>query len=353
MAQAGASRHAPSPWSDRFFEAAPVSPAWAGAAIALALIGLFLALVVATGELAQFMESDTRWWQSREGRIGILLALLAAYLPTARRYARVGALRNLGELGAALGWQPGELDAARGYLDRVDRRGLRLAGALGVLCVPLTGLLVDRNPALYLQSEYWGAATGWAILVGAFAGWNGAILIHRILVWGRRFSELGRRLPEIDLFDLAPLAPLTRQGLHSALPGLIVLSFFALNVLDRGFLWAIGVMGMLSLAAAGAAVMLPVRGVHERVREEKRRELARIDAAIKGDVTALGASAIRHRANAVGLADLLAYRNFVYSVREWPFDAPTRTRLLLYAAIPIGSWLGGAFVERLLDAALP
>ena len=42
----------------------------------------------------------------------------------------------------------------------------------------------------------------------------------------------------------------------------------------------------------------------------------------------------------------------IKSVREWPFDAPTLTRFFLYVAIPLGSWIGGALVERLLGAAL-
>jgi predicted MFS family arabinose efflux permease len=29
------------------------------------------------------------------------------------------------------------------------------------------------------------------------------------------------------------------------------------------------------------------------------------------------------------------------------FDAPTLTRFFLYIAIPLGSWIGGALVERL------
>ena len=37
---------------------------------------------------------------------------------------------------------------------------------------------------------------------------------------------------------------------------------------------------------------------------------------------------------------------------EWPFDAGMRLRFLFYLAIPVGSWLGGALVERLLGAAL-
>jgi hypothetical protein len=34
---------------------------------------------------------------------------------------------------------------------------LRKAGLLGILIVPITALMVDRDPALYLQREYYGA----------------------------------------------------------------------------------------------------------------------------------------------------------------------------------------------------
>jgi len=39
-------------------------------------------------------------------------------------------------------------------------------------------------------------------------------------------------------------------------------------------------------------------------------------------------------------------------VREWPFDASTLVRFGLYLLIPLGSWAGGAFVERVIDALL-
>ena len=52
------------------------------------------------------------------------------------------------------------------------------------------------------------------------------------------------------------------------------------------------------------------------------------------------------------LADLLAWRAYVASVPEWPFDAPTRLRFALYLVIPLGSWLGGALVEKLVDRLL-
>ena len=37
---------------------------------------------------------------------------------------------------------------------------------------------------------------------------------------------------------------------------------------------------------------------------------------------------------------------------SWPFGGSIRLRLLLFVAIPLGSWLGGALVERLLEHVL-
>ena len=66
-----------------------------------------------------------------------------------------------------------------------------------------------------------------------------------------------------------------------------------------------------------------------------------------------GEARVRNASEAGGqLPGLLAYVNQIESVREWPFDAPTLTRFFLYVAIPLGSWVGGALVERLLGAAL-
>ncbi len=353
MAHAEIERHPSSFWSDRLFEVLPVAPIWVGAGIAALLIGLFFVSVVATGEFSRFMASETRWWQDRDGRMGLLIALLLAYLPTARRYATTGTRRNLVHLAAAAGWSRRQLEAARREIEALDPRAMRRWGAIALLLVPLIALGIDRDPTLYLQSWYWKrAAPWWSWGLGFMVCWNAALLFYTIQVYARRFSSLGSRLPEIDLLDLSGLAPFARQGLRSALPWVILLSFWAVNLIDSGWLLVIGVMGPLTLASGSAALLLPMRGVHGRIRETKRAELTRVNAAIRGDASALEASAIASRAKSVGLADLLAYREFIGSVQEWPFDAPTRLRFLLYLAIPLGSWLGGAFVERLLESAL-
>jgi hypothetical protein len=51
----------------------------------------------------------------------------------------------------------------------------------------------------------------------------------------------------------------------------------------------------------------------------------------------------------LSLTDLLAYQERIESLRDWPMDASAFRRFGLYLLIPLGSWLGSALVERLLD----
>jgi hypothetical protein len=52
------------------------------------------------------------------------------------------------------------------------------------------------------------------------------------------------------------------------------------------------------------------------------------------------------------LANLIAYHQLIARVREWPIDFANLLRFFLYLFIGLGSWLGGAIVERLLDSTL-
>ena len=85
------------------------------------------------------------------------------------------------------------------------------------------------------------------------------------------------------------------------------------------------------------------------IRNVKRDEMARLeprvrqarDDALHGDVSTQGR-----------LTDLLAYQDRVQSTPEWPFDSSTLLRFGLYLLIPVGSMVGGALVERVIDMML-
>jgi hypothetical protein len=338
--------------ADRLYDRIPLSPFWAGALVAATLLVALLALTVATGDLPRLIARDEDWWSNRDARVTVLLSVVLAYLPLARRAVGRGASANLAALRDSFDWGPGGFESAERALPRSSRRARIAAGSLGVLAVPLAALLIDRDPGLYFRSGYWGAAQFWEFGFGAMLCWMAGTLFHAIAFEGRRLSALAHAIPSIDLLDRSALAPFGRQGLLSSLPGVILLSFLALNLGDQGWLWATGLFGSLALAWTLIVVMLPMRGVHARLQRAKRDELSRVNAAIRGDAAALVGTAIARRAASAGLADLIAYRRVVEEVPEWPLDPGLRARLLLYVALPLGSWLGGALVERLIDAVL-
>jgi hypothetical protein len=349
LADNSADRDAPLSWTERFYRAVPVSPIWVGLGIVVGLLALFLVIAWAFGGLAILRAGDLELCEYREARFGILVALLAGYLPTARRYVVMGAKKNLEDLLPLLASPFRGSDAAQRRFGLLDARGARRAGLLGLLILPITALLVDRDPALFLQPEYYGAEQGFAWVVGAWVGWSLGVFVHATLGYARRFSNLAGQIERIDLLDLQTLAPFARQGLRSALLWLLLLSLVSVNAVDLVWFFSIAV---IALVGGTAVLILPVRGIHTRLRQAKQAELERVHAAIRGDPGALSGSLISAHGTSLRLSDLLAYRKFLESVREWPFDAPSMLRFALYLAIPLGSWLGGAFVERLLGAAL-
>ena len=337
-------------WSDRLFDALPVAPIWVGAGIAAALLGLFVLLSATLGRFSDFLAGDVSFWELRDERLPFLLGLLAAYIPTAERYARLGARRHFEALRPLLD-EPAGQSLAQSF-ERVDLRRRRTAGWLGLLLLPIALLAIDRDPGLYLRAGYWAPENSWSWLVGGFFCFGLGRFADTTLAISRRFSELAQELAHVDLLALERLAPFGRQGLLFALLWLLLPSIFALNAMDRAFAFPIAVLTLLCAGVATAALLLPVLGIHRRIQMAKTAELGRVIAAIHGEPGALAGSAIAQRERSASLADLIAWKTLVDSVSEWPFDTSMRLRFLLYLAIPVGSWLGGAVVERLLGAAL-
>jgi hypothetical protein len=103
---------------------------------------------------------------------------------------------------------------------------------------------------------------------------------------------------------------------------------------------------LATTAFAASALVAPSRGVHERLREAKRRELAWLRPEIAR------ASAALRRGETPGAAQLpalLAWEARVAGAPEWPFDTSTWLRFALLLLVPLGSWLGGALAEYALD----
>jgi hypothetical protein len=164
----------------------------------------------------------------------------------------------------------------------------------------------------------------------------------------RRLSRTGERGAQVDLLDLTPLMPFARNGLRGALlvMGWIVLASLTLvapwaRTMAIGGLWV--VLGLLAATLLG-----PVVGVHGRIREEKRMELERIRGAIRRESGLRMKSRGEWRPADVHLSDLIVYKGSIESVNTWLFDLPALLKFSFIVLVGVGSWLGQAFVERLL-----
>ncbi len=108
-----------------------------------------------------------------------------------------------------------------------------------------------------------------------------------------------------------------------------------------------------TVLVAPIALFYPVRSLNSRIREAKRRELELVNEKVRRERARIFESDGPDADTASGkLPGLLAYKQFVESVSEWPIDTSTLLRFGLYLGLPIGSWLGGALVERLVDVVL-
>ena len=327
------------PWSVRLLAAAPLPPALSSLLLCAAI---FLAYRV-YGWIAGMSPED------QVAEFQILQVAMIAFTPAATVYALRGAERDLADLAPVLRPEAGGEAPGLESVLSIGRGALRAAGAVGFAIalgfVLAPGSWAGGRPDLDHPVFLWAAARSVAM------GWLIARTLTLELGVAFGFAKLGRRGVAVDWLDQRPLGPFARKGLRSVLLLLLFSFAFSLFLFEPwGSFVAVPILILFPLLCA-AALLLPVSGVHQRLLEEKGAELSRIDASLRSEAEAnlkQGAA----EAQGARLSNLIAYRGLVEAANTWPFDLGVWLRFAVYVALGLGSWLGGALVERLLGAAL-
>jgi hypothetical protein len=339
------------PWGLGLFDRLRLPVFWVGVGIALGVFAVYLIYTGLFGPGVGYLEGtrggEVPWaWLAeliQDLFIGFTLALSAASIR--------GARRDFADL------LP-HLDAAEDDLPRLERAMLSYSRgplvALAFVGGAATGLLTITDPSLWQD----GVIPGWSdpsalwLIARNFLNWYVVVRAMGLeLMLGRTFSRLGERVRLPDLLDREPLAPFGRRALRNVLLWMLLAAFLSLTYLGEG--WASDLMVLALawlLAFALAAFVLPLTGIRRRVRQRKSEELTRVRAAV-AEARGRSVSGV-DGASGGRLADLLAWEARVASVHEWPIDASTLLRLGFYLLIGLGSWVGAAFVERMLETAL-
>ncbi len=336
-------------WS-RTFAAVPLPPWIVGAGLAF---GIFVGLLVfdwIDGNLAALVRGEVPVWLHAEVRGAVLAAAMLAGLLVTYRYEELATQRDVTGLLPQL--DLGE-DTPTDIVTTVctaGHRHLAAAGAFGALVSVALGPALDGGPWRGLAAAPLPSpSAAFDLTLVAIFGWAAGRTLYASLRQDLAFARLSERVARIDLLDLAPLRSFARRALRRTFRWLILVAIGSLVFLDRSAselpVLALCAIALLALCSFG----LPLHGVHRRIRREKldlldalRWDIRTERARLHGDRHAPGGH----------LADLLAYEARIAAVREWPIDTRHLVHFALYLLIPLGSWLGGAFVERAVNAAL-
>ena len=165
--------------------------------------------------------------------------------------------------------------------------------------------------------------------------------------------RLQRRYLWIDLLDIDRLAPLTRIAMRRSVVWIVGATLGSLFFLSAGIeRTALEPLFIGICVIAVGVLMPPLIRVHQHIVRTKKEELDTLRAAIREERELAFSRDERGAQALTRLPGLIALEKRIDQVREWPVDFGTASRFTLYLGIPVFSWVGGALVERLVDAFL-
>lgn len=342
---------APTDWTLRPFTATGRSPLWIGLAIAVVYVAItesvgWLALALGFAPVGNALPAAVGLGST------LAAAALMGFLPTANAYLHRGAARDLLELRPCLHGTNEEFEQFALEVESPPLALLRWVGVLGLIAGGLNALYDPVLREFYADTSRFDPRFIWFVVQNAIQMFLGARLFATEVHMTRAYSRLGEGLVTIDLLDLRPLAAFGRKGQRSVVLWVAVSSIVSM-------FWAVdsagainGLIAVVMVALVTAAFVLPALGLRGNIRAAKAAELDRIRDRLRVERTQLLDAAPSAGAGASKLAELISYRQLIESVHEWPFDVSAVLRFLLFASLGVGSWLGGALVERAVDAFL-
>ncbi|MEH6568567.1 MAG: hypothetical protein V7709_05800 [Halioglobus sp.] len=310
-----------------------------------ALDGIFLATSGFPAGYEPLWQSSL-WWPE------IVNAVLVGYLPAALVIARQGIYRDFRSLSP---WLP-QNDAGAASMHAAATRPARLAGRIFKLCVLAGSIaLVFIDPSLTLGTEpsLANPAFLWSLLRIPVFIWLVCTLAVADIIATQTYYRAGRNLIEVDLLDVHSLTSFARRGLRSSLIWVIFSIIFSLFWLgdDTAYGQNFSLL-VIVLAMATTTFVIPMMGVRANILSVKRKELDRLREEIRGERAAVSKLQTNNAATSPRLANLIAYYQLIDRTQEWPIDAVNVLKFFLYLLIGLGSWLGGALVEVMLDRTL-
>ncbi len=330
-----------------------ISPLWLGIGISGSLLLLMLVIEVLTGRWAGLLiggEFDplarVPEGMLRDTRIAIVHCLVMGYLPAALLHAMRSGRRTVLVLQKVLACTREECETLAKTV-KLNTRSLVIIGLVAFSMALITPYVVPPVPVAPWNPATWSPEVAWARILGPFTMVLSWWLAYALISISMRMSRIAKSLATIDLLDLSPLTPFTQQGLTNALLLIGLLSIWSLMMIETGFGQLMLLIGGATLIGTAFALLAPVYGVHQRIRQSKEKALGWVNAELSAEEPAFLAP--RAGQESGRMSDLVAYRDMIESVSEWPFTLSTYTRVALYVLLPVVTWGIGLVAEEILE----
>ncbi len=327
--------------------ATPLSRSWGqGLLIIAALLALLAGWEFANDHVAGFVDL---FRGSTRQRATLFVILLTGFIWGARKHSIDAFRPDLERIGPML-------QATRAERQEILSRFTPTLGVTSASC-SLAGMTIgvlvvgDGTGTPYLLSDQpWRHDVTAGLLFNTILFAILGDAAYRSILTSRLTKALIRRTPPVDLLDLSFFAPFAQQGLRLAVLWLGGSSIASLIYFDQDHDIRTAMVIGATVTLGIYSLLQPLRGAHAAIVAAKRDELARIREAIRVCRSELldpaGGDSTQAAARTAGL---LAYETRIEAVHDWPLDPSTVVRFLALVTLAIGSWLGGAIVELLLD----
>lgn len=315
-----------------------------GATIALVLECAHLALTLL------FVDVPSVGWLLERGnyRINVVISVLTGFTVAAITYGHGAELRDLEPRRRELGWSEERLGALLAQL------APRLGPAIvcGLALAPVGAFLVtgsDTSRPFPLTDDPWTVSVAWATATNLLLFATVGAMAYCTFAWRRVDQALDAEPSTLDLLDPSADRRIAASGLRRSFFWIGGSSLASLVFVDLQFSWMTGLVVIATLAVGAILFLTPLLELARRIRTTKDRELLRVRDRIRAARDALLSGAPGGRGLATELPALLAYEKRIEEVRPFALDAFQVVRFAGLVVLAVGSWLGGAMADRLVD----
>lgn len=305
-------------------------PAWLAYAVATAL------LVLLAIWSDQFVDPSTLLQPTAYSAVIALFPLALIY------YLDGVARRGLRNFRPVLSLSDPEFERLSYELTTMPRGAARVVSLVGV-GIAILGLLVSPEEML-------GPASMPIVL--SIVGFGGvlfgyisfALLFYHTIRQLRLVSRIHSQATSINLFQPQPLYAFSTLTLRTAV-ALVLLSYYIVAV-SSGVSMGPATIGLLGINLTLSVVlfMLPLYGMHTRLREEKNRMMSAVSGRIEGVFSSLHRALDDPLAGQIdtlnkGLTSLMVERDLIVKSPTWPWTPGTVRAFASTAVLPIALWL--------------